>query len=102
MRAACLLLLLVCALPSRADDSSPPLVQSVILEDKGSRVRWGLSAAGGSTIGWGGFALKGEARVGYQFSRLFCLYGVIAGGGSLSPVSGGQFDLGAVAEFTPV
>src|SRR5690348_12042639 len=108
MRLTGLLLIIAGALPSRAEESPPPLpplVESprqIVLEDKGNRVRWGLSAEGGSTIAWGGLMLRGEVRLGYQFSRLFNLYGIVGGGGSLANVWGVQLDLGAVAEFTPV
>jgi hypothetical protein len=72
------------------------------LEDTGHRFRWGISAGMGSSVGRGGVAFEGELRLGYQHSRRFNLFGTAGVRGSVSDVSGGQVDLGAVAEFTLV
>lgn len=85
---------LLAGLPARAEEA--------FLEDTGRRARWGFSAGLGSALGLGGAAMRTELRLGYQVSRRFSLFGVLAGGSSLGPVFGGHFDFGAAAEFTPV
>ena len=85
---------LLAGLPARAEEA--------FLEDTGRRARWGFSAGAGSTVGWGGWAMKGELRLGYQVSRRFSLFGLLAGAGGAANVFGGQVDFGAVAEFTLV
>lgn len=87
-----LALITMAALTSRAE--------GVILEDKGHRVRGGFSVEVGSAVVYGGLAAHAELRLGYQLSRRFSLFTVVGAGLSVIWVYGGQFDLGAVAEWT--
>lgn len=84
----------LCGLPAGAEE--------LVLQDKGQRLRAGASAEVGSVLGWGGVALRGEGRVGYQLSPKVSLFGVMAWGGKVTGVWGSQFDFGVIAELIPI